>query len=166
MEVFFVSALLVALAELGDKTQILTVLLSTRFKQPKPVLAGIFCAAIANHIFASLVGVYIADIFTGAWFRYGVAASFMLMALWSLKPDEDLDDIERPVSHGGAFYTTLITYFLVEIGDKTQIATIALAARYHSVILVTLGTAVGLLAADAPAVFDGYEAGILLPLGG
>lgn len=156
MEALFTSALVVALAEIGDKTQLLAIVLATRFKRPWPIVGGIFVATIANHFFAALVGSQVAAFLDGLWFRYLIAASFIAMAIWTLVPDK-LDKVEDKPGRFGAFVTTLIAFFLIEMGDKTQIATVALGARYHDVVLVTMGTTLGMMLADVPAVFLGNE---------
>ena len=155
MEALLTSTAVVALAEIGDKTQLLAIVLATRFKRPWPVVAGIFFATLANHFLAALVGEQVASILDGQWFRYAVAISFILMAGWTLIPDK-LDEDEQPApARFGAFLTTLVAFFLVEMGDKTQIATIALGARYHAVLPVMVGTTVGMMIANVPAVFFG-----------
>jgi putative Ca2+/H+ antiporter (TMEM165/GDT1 family) len=151
----FVSATVVALAEIGDKTMLLAILLVTRMRKPWAILAGIFVATVANHLIASLVGVEISGLLDARWFRILVAVSFIAMAAWTLVPDKLDDDSMAVKSHGGAFLTTVIAFFLVEIGDKTQIATIALAAHYHSILDVATGTTLGMMLADGPAVFLG-----------
>ncbi|MEP6785791.1 MAG: TMEM165/GDT1 family protein [Sphingomonadales bacterium] len=156
MEAFLTSTAIVALAEIGDKTQLLAIVLATRFKCPWPVIGGIFAATVANHFLAALVGSEVASILDGLWFRYLIAASFIAMALWTLVPDK-LDDIEEKPARFGAFVTTAIAFFLVEMGDKTQIATIALGARFHDVVPVTMGTTLGMMIANVPAVFLGNE---------
>ncbi|PZO90676.1 MAG: hypothetical protein DI623_06030 [Sphingomonas sanxanigenens] len=154
MDALITSTAVVALAEIGDKTQLLAILLATRFKRPWPIVGGIFAATIANHFLAALVGAEAASLFSGAWFRYLVAISFIAMAIWTLIPDK-IDDLEQKPARFGAFMTTLIAFFLVEMGDKTQIATVALAARYHEVLPVMAGTTIGMMIANVPAVFMG-----------
>jgi len=154
MEALFTSAAVVALAEIGDKTQLLAILLATRFRRPWPIIAGIFAATIANHFLAALLGVQAASFLDGSWFRYLVAASFIAMAIWTLVPD-NLDGLDEKPPRFGAFLTTLIAFFLVEMGDKTQIATIALGARFNHVALVAMGTTLGMMIANVPAVFLG-----------
>jgi putative Ca2+/H+ antiporter (TMEM165/GDT1 family) len=150
------SASVVALAEVGDKTMLLAILLVTRMRKPWEILAGIFCATIINHFIAAFVGSEVSGLLDAKWFRIVVSLGFIAMAVWTLVPDRiDDDDTAAVRSHGGAFLTTVIAFFLVEIGDKTQIATIALAAHYHSVIDVAVGTTVGMMVADGPAVFLG-----------
>ncbi len=150
------SASVVALAEVGDKTMLLAILLVTRLRKPWAILAGIFCATIVNHLLAAFVGSEVSGLLDAKWFRILVALGFVAMAAWTLVPDRiDADDTAAVRSHGGAFLTTVVAFFLVEIGDKTQIATIALAAHYHSVIDVAAGTTLGMMIADGPAVFLG-----------
>lgn len=156
MEAFLTSAAVVALAEIGDKTQLLAIVLATRFRRPAPIILGILAATLANHFLAALVGEQAAVILDGRWFRYLVAASFILMAGWTLIPDTLDEEEEKPVRFG-AFVTTLIAFFLVEMGDKTQLATIALGARFQSVIPVMTGTTLGMMLANVPAVFLGHE---------
>lgn len=156
MQALLTSTALVALAEIGDKTQLLAILLATRFKRPWPIIAGIFTATIANHFLAALVGSQAAALLDGAWFRYLIAASFIAMAIWTLIPDK-IDDLEDKPARFGAFLTTVIAFFLVEMGDKTQIATVALGARFHDVVAVTAGTTLGMMLANVPAVFLGNE---------
>jgi putative Ca2+/H+ antiporter (TMEM165/GDT1 family) len=132
----------------------LAIVLATRFKKPLPIIAGILLATLANHFLAALVGSEAAQFLDGPWFRYAVAASFVAMGLWTLIPDK-LDDAEQPAPRRGAFVTTLIAFFIVEIGDKTQLATIALGARFHDPVGVTAGTTLGMMLANVPAVFLG-----------
>jgi len=163
VEAFLTSAALVAVAEIGDKTQLLAIVLATRFKQPWPIVAGILVATLANHFLAALVGEQAASFLDGTWFRYLVAASFIVMAGWTLIPDT-FDEGEQRPARFGAFLTTVVAFFLVEMGDKTQLATIALAARFHSVVPVMAGTTVGMLAANIPAVLLGNEVIKRVPL--
>jgi putative Ca2+/H+ antiporter (TMEM165/GDT1 family) len=154
MEAFLTSTLLVAIAEIGDKTQLLAIVLATRFRKPMPIILGILFATIANHALAALAGQLAADFLAGRWFRIAVAASFIVMGLWTLIPDK-LDEDEAPQARGGAFLSTLVAFFLVEIGDKTQIATIALGARFENLLAVTAGTTAGMMVANVPAVLLG-----------
>ena len=131
-------------------------MLATRFGKPLPIVSGIFFATIANHFFAALAGSAVAGLFEGFWFRCFVGLSFVAMAIWTLVPDKLDGEIRRDERYG-AFTTTLIAFFLVEMGDKTQVATIALGARFHDVIAVTMGTTVGMMIANVPAVFLGHE---------
>ena len=154
LEPLLTSAAVVTLAEIGDKTQLLAIILATRFRRPWPIIAGILVATLANHFLAALLGQQVASVLDGKAFRYAVAASFIIMAGWTLIPDK-MDDAEPSAARFGAFVTTVITFFLVEMGDKTQIATIALGARFHSVLAVMAGTTLGMMLANVPAVFLG-----------
>lgn len=156
VDAFLTSMAIVALAEIGDKTQLLAILLATRFRRPVPIIFGILAATIANHFLAALLGSQVAYLLDGAWFRYAVGASFIAMAVWTLIPDK-IDDLEDKPARFGAFVTTLIAFFLVEMGDKTQIATVALGARFHDVVPVTMGTTLGMMIANVPAVLLGHE---------
>lgn len=163
MEALLTSTAVVTLAEIGDKTQLLAIVLATRFQKPLPIIGGIFAATVANHFLAALVGYEVASILDGQWFRYAIAASFFAMAAWTLIPDK-LDDDEHKLARFGAFITTLIAFFLVEMGDKTQVATVALGARFHDVFSVTIGTTLGMMLANVPAVFLGHEVLKYVPL--
>lgn len=158
IEAFLASTAVVALAEVGDKTMLLAIILAARLRAPWAILAGIFAATIANHALAALVGREVAGLLEAPWFRIAVALGFIAMAGWTLVPDK-LDDGEDGSvrSAGGAFLTTLVSFFLVEMGDKTQVATIALAAHYNTVLTVAAGTTLGMMIANAPAVFLGEE---------
>ena len=157
MEALFTSTAVVALAEIGDKTQLLAIVLATRFKKPIPIIAGIFVATVANHFLAALIGSEVASILDGQWFHYLIALSFIAMAAWTLVPDK-LDEIDdQKPARFGPFVATTIAFFLVEMGDKTQIATVALGARFHDVVAVTMGTTLGMMLANVPAVFLGHE---------
>ncbi|MBK8199728.1 MAG: TMEM165/GDT1 family protein [Acidobacteria bacterium] len=157
MEALFTSTAVVAFAEIGDKTQLLAIVLATRFEKPLPIVAGIFAATVANHFLAALVGSQVASILDGEWFRYLVAVSFIVMAAWTLVPDKLDEDPQHKPARFGAFVATTIAFFLVEMGDKTQIATVALGARFHDVVPVTMGTTLGMMIANVPAVFLGHE---------
>lgn len=163
METILLSALAVAIAEIGDKTQFLAILLAARFRKPLPIIAGIFCATAANHAIAAVIGVSVSQYLSGEFLRWFLGLSFLAMAAWSLVPDK-ADDNPKLFDQWGVFGATCASFFLIEIGDKTQIATMALAARFHSVVLVTLGTTTGLLLADVPAVYLGELAANRLPL--
>ncbi len=154
-EAFLASVAVVALAEIGDKTMLLAIVLAARLRAPWQILAGIFAATVVNHGLSALAGREIAGLVDAQWFQIAVALGFIAMAAWTLIPDK-FDDDENAIKHrGGPFLTTLVAFFLVEIGDKTQIATIALGAQYQSVIAVALGTTVGMMIANTPAVFLG-----------
>ena len=155
MEALLISAAVVALAEIGDKTQLLAIVLATRFKRPWPIIGGILVATLANHFLAALVGEQAASFLDGKWFRYVIAVSFIVMAGWTLIPDKLDEGDEVKPAHVGVFLTTAIAFFLVEMGDKTQLATIALGARFHAVLPVMAGTTLGMMLANVPAVFLG-----------
>lgn len=155
MEAVLTSTLVVALAEIGDKTMLLAIVLGTRFRKPLPVILGILVATLANHGIAAYLGQSIAGLLSGQWFRYAIGVSFIAMALWTLVPDKFDEDDEPKPSRYGAFLTTAIAFFLVEIGDKTQIATIALGAQFQNVLMVTIGTTLGMMLANVPAVYLG-----------
>ena len=155
MEAFLSSTAVVALAEIGDKTMLLAIILAARLRAPWQILAGIVVATIANHALAALLGQQVAGLLEADWFRIAVALGFIAMAAWTLVPDKLDDDEDIVRSGGGAFLTTLVSFFLVEMGDKTQVATIALGAHYHSVLLVAAGTTLGMMLANTPAVFLG-----------
>lgn len=163
IDAFLTSTAAVALAEIGDKTQLLAIVLATRFQKPMPIILGILAATIANHFLAALLGSEVASVLDGPGFRYAVAASFIAMAAWTLIPDK-LEDGDQKPARFGAFLTTLIAFFLVEMGDKTQIATVALGARFHDVVSVTAGTTLGMMLANVPAVFLGNEVLKYVPL--
>jgi putative Ca2+/H+ antiporter (TMEM165/GDT1 family) len=154
---FITSAAVVALAEIGDKTQLLAIVLVTRFKRPWLVIAGIFAATLVNHALAALVGSEAANLLDSVWFRAAVAIGFVATGLWTLVPDKLDDDEDVPVTGRGVFLTTLVTFFLVEMGDKTQIATIALGARFHDTLIVAAGTTAGMMLVNIPAVLFGRE---------
>jgi Ca2+/H+ antiporter, TMEM165/GDT1 family len=154
MEAFLTSSLLVAVAEIGDKTQLLAIVLATRFRKPVPIILGILGATVANHALAAFAGQFAAGLLEGQWFRIAVAASFVVMGLWTLVPDK-LDEDDQPRTHGGVFLTTLVAFFLVEMGDKTQIATVALGAQFDNFVSVTAGTTLGMMIANVPAVLLG-----------
>jgi putative Ca2+/H+ antiporter (TMEM165/GDT1 family) len=153
MEAFAVSTLAVALAEFGDRTQLLAIVLAARFRKPWPIAAGILAATLVNHGASAWIGEWAGDL-VGEWARWIVGLSFLAMAVWILIPDKDGDEAGRFAGHG-AFVTTLVLFFLVELGDKTQIATMLLAARFESVLAVATGTTLGMMLANVPAVWLG-----------
>lgn len=153
----FVSTGVVALAEMGDKTQLLAFLLAARFKKPVPIILGILLATIVNHGFAGALGAWITTLLSPNALGWILGISFIAMAIWTLKPDEIEEDEAKIAGRFGVFGATTITFFLAEMGDKTQIATVALAANYSSVILVVIGTTLGMMIADVPAVFIGTK---------
>jgi putative Ca2+/H+ antiporter (TMEM165/GDT1 family) len=163
LEPLFTSTAVVAIGEIGDKTQLLAIVLAAKFKKPVPIILGILGATLLNHTIAATLGYFVADFLGGAPFRIIVGLSFLAMAAWALKPDE-MDEELKTVTRGGIFIATLVTFFLVEIGDKTQIATTLLAARYHQIALITAGTTTGMLIADVPAVLLGEAATRIVPL--
>ena len=157
MHALLVSFGLVALAEIGDKTQLLTLVLATRFRRPWPILAGILAATLLNHFVAAAVGMLIGTQLEGPWLKWLVAGSFFGIAIWALFPDR-LDEDDRPRQpRFGVFGATAISFFIVEIGDKTQIATAVLAAQYAALLPVLAGTTLGLVAANLPVVFFGGQ---------
>ena len=162
-ETFGISTLLVALAEMGDRTQLLTILLTSRYRKPLPILAGVLAATLANHALAALAGYYVSSFLDAPWFRYLIGLSFIIMAGWVLIPDKETGE-GASKSHGGVFLTTLIAFFIVEMGDKTQIATAALAARFANVAIVTLGTTTGMMLANIPAAYFGQAITRVVPL--
>lgn len=162
MNAFLVSTGVVALAEIGDKTQLLALLLAATFRRPLPIIAGIFFATLANHGFAGAIGQWLTRIVSPDVMRWILGLSFLAMAAWTLVPDK-LDDRKRSPRFG-AFLTTLVAFFLVEIGDKTQVATIALAARYDALVAVVLGTTLGMMIANVPAVMLGNLGAEKLPV--
>ncbi len=155
MEALFISTGVVALAEIGDKTQLLAFILAARFKKPVPIIAGILCATVINHGLAGALGAWITSTVSPDILRWILGVSFLGMAIWTLIPDK-IEEEETQIAHKlGVFGATFITFFLAEMGDKTQIATIAMAAHYASPVLVVIGTTLGMLIADVPAVFVG-----------
>jgi putative Ca2+/H+ antiporter (TMEM165/GDT1 family) len=154
----------VALAEIGDKTQLLALVLATRFRRPWPIVLGILCATIVNHGIAGALGAWIAARIGPLALRWALGISFLAMAAWTLIPDRYEDEPPAKPPRFGAFLTTLVAFFLVEIGDKTQIATVALAARFDSLAAVVAGTTCGMLLADVPAVLVGGAAAKRLPM--
>ncbi|HVP32806.1 MAG TPA: TMEM165/GDT1 family protein [Steroidobacteraceae bacterium] len=163
MEAFLVSTGVVALAELGDKTQLLALVLAARFRAPVPVLAGIVTAVLVNQTLAGVAGTLLAAVLAPDVLRWLLVASFIVTAVWMLVPDKEPAAGTRPARFG-AYGTTVVTFFLVEIGDKTQIATLALAARYQALVPVVAGTTLGMLIADVPAVLLGRVAAERLPV--
>ena len=154
LEAFIISTGVVALAEIGDKTQLLALLLAARFRAPWPIVAGIFVATLANHALASAVGAWLVGVLGADALRWILGLSFIAMAAWTLIPDSAPEQTDSGPRYG-VFLTTAFAFFLVEMGDKTQLATVALAAQFHSIVLVVLGTTVGMMIANAPVVFAG-----------
>jgi Ca2+/H+ antiporter, TMEM165/GDT1 family len=164
MEALFVSTGVVALAEVGDKTQLLAFILAARFKKPWPIIAGIFCATVVNHGLAGALGAWITASVSPDLLRWVLGASFIGMAIWTLVPDKIEEEETQVVKRFGVFGATLLTFFLAEMGDKTQIATVALAAHYASPIWVVVGTTAGMLVADVPAVLVGDKLADKIPM--
>lgn len=163
METILVSTLVVATAEFGDKTQLLAILLAARFRAPVPIILGIFAATLFNHALAAVFGWYASDFLSGDALRWILAISFVAMAVWALRTDR-LDKPPAVFDRFGPFAATLVAFFITEMGDKTQIATIALAAHYRNVVVVTIGTTLGMMIANIPAVYLGEIAARTLPL--
>ncbi|TAK87042.1 MAG: TMEM165/GDT1 family protein [Aquabacterium sp.] len=164
MESLFVSTGVVALAEIGDKTQLLAFILAARFKRPVPIILGILAATLVNHGLAGALGTWITSVVSPDVMRWVLGLSFIGMAIWTLIPDE-IEEEETKVAHKlGVFGATLVTFFLAEMGDKTQLATVALAAHYVSPFMVVAGTTLGMLIADVPAVFVGNRFAEKIPM--
>ena len=162
-EAFLVSVSTISVAEIGDRTQLLSLVLSARYRQPLPIIAGILCATLANHAAAGLIGKLFGDVLKPATLQVAVGVSMIGMALWTLKPDS-LDEGTVRTSAASAFVATLTSFFLAEMGDKTQIATVALAAAYPSLLAVIAGTTLGMLVANVPVVVLGRAFADRLPL--
>lgn len=163
MEAFLISTGIVALAEVGDKTQLLAFILAAKFRKPVPIVLGILVATIANHAFAGALGSWITTLVSPEALRWILGLSFLGMAAWTLIPDK-FDEDEAKLARYGVFGTTLIAFFLAEMGDKTQIATVALAAQYHSIVLVVAGTTLGMMIANVPAVLLGDRIAQRMPV--
>jgi putative Ca2+/H+ antiporter (TMEM165/GDT1 family) len=158
LEAFLVSTGVVALGEMGDKTQLLAMLLAARFRKPLPIVFGILVATLANHALAGAVGQWVADAIGPVWLRWIIGASFLAMAVWMMIPDHvDDDEAATKGLRLGVFGTTVVAFFLAEMGDKTQIATVALAARYDAFVAVVAGTTLGMMLANVPAVYLGDQ---------
>jgi putative Ca2+/H+ antiporter (TMEM165/GDT1 family) len=164
MEAFLVSTGVVALAEIGDKTQLLAFLLAARFKKPAPIVAGILVATLINHGLAGALGAWITRLLGPDTLRIVLGISFVAMAIWTLVPDKIEEEESMLGQRLGIFGATLVTFFLAEMGDKTQIATIAMAARYGDPLIVVAGTTLGMLIADVPAVFVGDRFAARIPI--
>jgi putative Ca2+/H+ antiporter (TMEM165/GDT1 family) len=163
VEAFLISAGIVALGEMGDKTQLLALMLAARFRSPAPIIAGILVATLANHAIAGYLGSLVRSWLSPDVLRWVVAVSFFAVAVWALKPDTLDAEVRAPASRWGVFGVTLVAFFLAEIGDKTQVATMVLAARFDSLAAVVLGTTCGMLAADVPVVLIGKAAAGRIP---
>lgn len=167
MEAILVAIGAVALAEIGDKTQLLAFLLASRFKKPTPIILGILVATIFNHSLASALGAWITHVFSPEVIKWIIVGSFLAMAAWILIPDKGDDDDDALKNHSmrfGVFGVTFITFFLAEMGDKTQIATVALTVKYATPVLVVIGTTIGMLIADVPAVWIGDKLAQKIPV--
>ena len=163
MDAFLVSTAIVALAEIGDKTQLLAFILAAKFRKPLPIIAGILVATIANHAFAGALGAWITSLVAPGTLRWVLGLSFVGMAVWTLIPDK-FDEEEAKLARFGVFGTTLVAFFLAEMGDKTQVATVALAAQYHAFVPVVLGTTLGMMIANVPAVLLGDRIADRMPV--
>jgi Ca2+/H+ antiporter, TMEM165/GDT1 family len=163
MEAFLISITTISVAEIGDRTQLLSLLLAAHYRRPWPIIAGILCATLANHAIAGLVGMWFGSLLKPRTLEIVVGVSMIAMALWTLKPDK-LDESSGSAGAMGAFLATLTTFFVAEIGDKTQIATLALAAAYPSLLAVVAGTTAGMMIANVPVVFLGKAFADRLPL--
>jgi putative Ca2+/H+ antiporter (TMEM165/GDT1 family) len=162
MEAFLTSTLVVALAEIGDKTQLLSLLLAARYKKPLPIIFGIFVATLANHALAGALGAWLRALLAPEVLRWIIGGSLLAIAAWTLRPDKLEGDV-RESSRYGVFALTCAVFFLAEMGDKTQIATIALAAKYDALMLVVIGTTLGMMIANVPVVFLGSAAAHRIP---
>ena len=163
MEAFLVSAGVVALAEIGDKTQLLAFMLSARFRRPWPIVVGILVATLANHALAGALGAWITHTLGPRTLRWVLGGSFLAMAVWTLIPDK-LDEGDAKIAPYGVFSATVVAFFLAEMGDKTQIATVALAAQYNAFFAVVAGTTLGMMIANVPAVLLGERIAHRMPV--
>jgi putative Ca2+/H+ antiporter (TMEM165/GDT1 family) len=163
MEAFLISTGIVALAEIGDKTQLLAFILAAKFRKPAPIILGILLATLANHGLAGAIGTWITSLLGQETLRWVLGVSFIGMAIWTLIPDK-FDEGDAKLASYGVFTTTLIAFFLAEMGDKTQIATVALAAQYQDLFLVVAGTTFGMMLANVPAVLLGDRIAERMPI--
>ena len=163
MEALLVSTGIVALAEIGDKTQLLAFILAAKFRRPLPIVFGILIATLVNHGFAGAVGAWITSLLGPETLRWVLGISFLAMAAWTLIPDE-FDEEDAKLARFGVFGTTLVAFFLAEMGDKTQVATVALAAQYQSLVYVVTGTTFGMMIANVPAVIMGDRIADRMPV--
>lgn len=164
MEAFLVSTGIVALAEMGDKTQLLALVLAARFRKPWPIVCGIFVATIANHAMAGALGAWVTTVLSAQTLRWILGVSFIAMAVWMLIPDKLGGEVARTPPRFGVFVTTVVVFFLAEMGDKTQIATVMLAARFNAYAQVVAGTTLGMMLANAPVVWLGEKVTRWAPL--
>ncbi|HEX3951097.1 MAG TPA: TMEM165/GDT1 family protein [Steroidobacteraceae bacterium] len=163
MEAFLISITTISVAEIGDRTQLLSLLLAARYRRPWPIIAGILCATLANHAAAGAIGLWFGSLLKPGTLEIVVGISMIAMAIWTLKPDQ-LDESSTAADAMGAFLATLTAFFVAEIGDKTQIATLALAAAYPNLLAVVAGTTAGMMIANVPVVFLGKAFADRLPL--
>ena len=164
MESLYISTGVVALAEMGDKTQLLAFILAARFKKPVPIILGILAATLVNHGLAGALGAWITSVVSAETMRWVLGLSFIGMAVWTLIPDKIEEEETQVAQKLGVFGATLVTFFLAEMGDKTQIATVALAAHYAAPLMVVIGATLGMLIADVPAVFVGNKFAAKIPM--
>ena len=164
MQAFFVSTGIVALAEMGDKTQLLALVLAARFRKPWPIVWGILVATMANHAMAGALGAWVTTVLRPQTVRWMLSVSFIAMAVWMLTPDKQGDEDTTTPPRFGVFVTTVVVFFVAEMGDKTQIATVMLAARFNAYAQVVAGTTLGMMLANAPVVWLGEKVTRLVPL--
>jgi putative Ca2+/H+ antiporter (TMEM165/GDT1 family) len=164
MDALLISTGVVGLAEIGDKTQLLAFILAARFKKPLPIIAGILCATLVNHGLAGAFGAWITSVVSPEAMRWVLGLSFIGMAIWTMIPDKIEEEETQVARRLSVFGATLITFFLAEMGDKTQLATVALAAHYGAPLMVIAGTTLGMLLADVPAVFVGNKFAAKIPI--
>lgn len=164
MEAFLVSTGIVALAEMGDKTQLLALVLAARFRKPWPILFGMLAATVANHVIAGALGAWVTTVLSAQTLRWILGASFLGLAVWMLIPDKLDDAAPQQPPRFGVFFTTMVVFFLAEMGDKTQIATVMLAARFNDYFSVVTGTTLGMMLANGPVVWYGEKVTRLVPL--
>jgi Ca2+/H+ antiporter, TMEM165/GDT1 family len=163
MEAFLVSTASVAVGELGDKTQLLSLILASRLRRPVPIIAGVFVATLANHLLACWFGEWVGNLITPQILRWVLGFSFIAVAIWALIPDKLDDEVENRSAHG-VFVFTVVTFFLAEMGDKTQVVAVALAARYHELVQVVAGTTLGMMLVNMPTVLFADRAMRWIPL--
>jgi putative Ca2+/H+ antiporter (TMEM165/GDT1 family) len=163
-DALWVSTGIVALSEIGDKTQLLALLLAARYRRPVPIILGILVATLANHAAAAALGSWLQSLVDPQWMRWVLGASFLAVAAWMLVPDKVDESETASTGRWGVFGVTLVAFFLAEMGDKTQVATVMLAARFDSLLWVTLGTTLGMMIANVPAVLFGERAVRFVPL--
>ena len=165
MEAFWVSALLVGMAEIGDKSLFVTILLTVRYQRPWTIFSALIAGITCNLALAAALGTWLADALSGQWLKWSLGLAFFAMAIWSLIPEADDDsETSAPMSHGGLFLTAALTYFMLEMADKTQFATLALAARFDAFLAVLAGAVLGIVLANAPAIWLGHRFASRLPV--